>query len=119
MAGNCLECGVELFGRKDKKYCSDHCRNTHHNRQNSYETNYIRKVNGILRKNRRILESIAPKGKGKTKKENLQKAGFDFAYYTNTYTTKENKTYYYCYDYAYLDIDKGWYAIVKKKEWVD
>ncbi|MEX2380147.1 MAG: hypothetical protein WD530_05355 [Vicingaceae bacterium] len=119
MEKKCAECGEKLFGRKDKKFCSDQCRNTHNNRLNSDEGNYMRNVNNILRKNRRILASYAPKGKGKANRETLLKDGFNFTYYTNTYTTKDNRTYYYCYDYAYLDIDNNWYAIVEKKDWVE
>lgn len=114
----CLECGDELFGRKDKKFCSDHCRSTYNNNQNSESSTYVRSVNQILRKNRQILERLAPKDKAKASREKLLKAGFNFSFYTNTFATKENRIYYYCYDYGYLSIDDDWYAIVKKLDWV-
>ena len=30
----CLECGDKLFGRIDKKFCSDACRNAYNNKIN-------------------------------------------------------------------------------------
>ena len=116
---NCLECGDELFGRVDKKYCNDQCRNSYNNRLNGVDDDYVRKVNGTLRKNRKVLMALNPKGTTKVDKEKLLKAGFDFGYFTNTYTTKDNRTYYYCYDYGYIEIEDQLYALVKKKEWVD
>jgi|SRR5690554_2148733 len=114
----CLECGEKIKGRVDKKFCDDQCRNTYNNRQKRDQNNFIRNVNNILRKNRRILATLAPKGKGKANKDELLQKGFDFTYYTNTYTTKDDRTYYYCYDFAYLELDNNWYALVKRKEWV-
>jgi len=59
----CQECAQLLKGRKDQKFCSDYCRNTFNNRLNEDATNYVRRINNILRKNRRILASLNPKGK--------------------------------------------------------
>ena len=67
----CLECGIKLLGRTDKKFCSDQCRNTYNNRLNKDETAYMKNVNRILRKNRRILKELNPHGKAKVKKQKL------------------------------------------------
>ena len=115
----CLECKDELFGRADKKFCSDQCRTSHHNKQNSDSNNFMRNINNILRKNRRILLSLNPKGKAKTTKTELLDLGFKFGYYTNEYVTKGGKVYKFCYEQGYLDIGHGAYAIVKRKEYVD
>ena len=117
MEKKCLECGDALFGRIDKKFCSDQCRNTYNNKLNSDDNNYIRNINNILRKNRRILEGLAPNDKAKAHREKLLELGFNFNYFTSIYTTKDNRVYYYCYDYGYLPLSEGWNAIVKKKEW--
>lgn len=53
----CLACDKPLKGRLDKKFCDDYCRNNYNNRLNSDQSNYVRNVNNILRKNRRILEA--------------------------------------------------------------
>ncbi|MEQ8925334.1 MAG: hypothetical protein RLO81_05940 [Fulvivirga sp.] len=112
----CIECGTKIFGRNDKKFCSDQCRNSYNNRLNSDSTNYIRKVNNTLRKNRRVLEKLTPNGKSKAPKSKLIEHGFDFSFHTNTYTTKAGATYYFCYEYGYLELDNDWYALVKRDE---
>ena len=79
----CLNCGYELKGRSDQKYCSDACRNAYHNQLNGNTTNSIRNINNILRKNRRILEKFCPYEKSKSTKGQLSADGFNFNYHTN------------------------------------
>jgi len=38
--------------------------------------------------------------------------GFSFEYFTNTYTTKADKTYFFCYEYGYLDLGNDYFALV-------
>ena len=76
----------------------------------------IRKVNNILRKNRRILAKLTPKGKSKAPKSKLLENGFDFGFHTNTYTTKAGATYYFNYEYGYLELENDWYALVKRDD---
>jgi hypothetical protein len=115
----CLECGADLHGRSDKRFCSPECRTTYYNRTNSDKTNFMRNVNNILRKNRRILEKYNPDGKSKVHKSKLLDEGFKFSYFTNIYQTKSGKTYYFCYEQGYLPIDNDWYALVVRQEYVD
>ncbi|MFY0652193.1 MAG: hypothetical protein JXQ96_09180 [Cyclobacteriaceae bacterium] len=112
----CPECGKTIFGRVDKKFCSDACRNAHNNKVNSDTTNLIRNVNNILRKNRRILVSLNPKGKTTVHKDKLLSAGFDMQFCTNTYTTKAGQEYRFCYDQGYLQLDEGFILIVERKD---
>lgn len=114
----CLNCGTEIFGRIDKKYCSDYCRNTKHNEENRDNTNYMRRVNHILRKNRRILAKFNPNGKAKIKGSVLMEEGFNFAYFTNIYETKKGGRYFFCYDQGYIELDDGWYALVIRESYV-
>src|SRR5687767_3901913 len=112
----CEACGTSIIGRIDKRFCSDQCRSTFNNRQNSDVTNYIRNVNNALRKNRRILAALNPLGKTRLSREKLLAMGFDFRYYTSTYTTREDAQYFYCYDQGYLPMEKNFYLLVVKKE---
>lgn len=111
----CLECSEAFKGRADKKFCSDLCRNAYNNKQNSDSTNYVRNINNILRKNRRILSENITGDTGKSTKNKLVEKGFSFRYYTNTYTTKKGATYFYCYDYGYLPLENDYYFLVKMK----
>lgn len=113
----CLVCGEKFRGRQDKRFCSDQCRATYNNRENSDANNYIRNVNNILRKNRRILTSLNPSGKIKVSREKLMEEGFNFNYYTSTYTTRDHSCYFYCYDQGYLEVDKNHVLLVVKKEY--
>ncbi len=112
----CLECGSKIIGRADKKFCSDQCRVSYNNRLNSNETNFMRNVNNVLRKNRRILIDLNTTGKSRVSREKLHEKGFDFGLFTSTYTTKEGSVYHYCYEQGYLQVDKNWYLLVVKKE---
>ncbi len=116
MENLCLECGNRLYGRADKKFCNDQCRNNYNNKLNSDETSFMKMVNRSLRKNRRILKELNPKGKSKTKKSIMESKGFEFKYFTNVYRTKEGKVYYFCYEYGYLPLDNGYFALVLNKE---
>jgi len=115
----CLECGHSLIGRSDKKFCTDDCRTNYNNRQNSDQTNYMRKVNNILRKNRRILIKHNPNGKCKLNRDKLILAGFNFNYFTNIYTTRSGSTYYYVYDQGYIEIADGFLMLVMREEYLD
>ncbi len=113
---SCLECGKPLFGRVDKKFCDDQCRNAYNNKKNADANNYVRNVHYTLRKNRRILEELNPSGKEKVHRSKLVDKGFDFTYLTSTYITKTGATYYFCYEYGYLVLENDYLLLVKKKE---
>jgi predicted nucleic acid-binding Zn ribbon protein len=115
----CLTCGDKIKGRADKKFCSDDCRTMHHNLMNKDVSKFMKNINNILRKNRRILATLNPDGKSKVSKTHLLDEGFNFAYYTNEYRTKSGKVYHFCYEQGYLYLDDGWYALVIKQEYVD
>lgn len=113
---SCLECGTEIKGRADKKFCSDYCRNAYNNKLNTDSKNLMRNINNRLRKNYRILDSFELKdGKTRTSKTRLLDKGFDFEYITNLYTTKKGTTYYFVYDLGYLPLDNDYYMIVKRE----
>lgn len=110
----CLECGKEVIGRVDKKFCSDYCRNSYNNKINRDTKNLIRNTNNLLRKNYRILEKINPNQKTKTTKDALLRLGFNFNYFTSIYKTKTGKVYFFIYDQGYLELENGYYAVVKR-----
>ncbi len=116
MEKKCLDCGAEIKGRVDKKYCSDYCRNAYNNQLNKDSKNLVRNINNRLRKNYRILDSFKlNEGKTRTTKTRLMDRGFDFDYITNLYTTKKGSTYYFVYDLGYLPLKHDYYMIVKRE----
>lgn len=114
----CLECSNELHGRRDQKFCNDYCRNSYNNRLNEDANNYMRRINNILRKNRRILDRLNPTGKKTVDAISLAEEGFNFHYFTNIYTTKKGINYYFCYDRGYMKTDDGLYFLVHKQGYV-
>ena len=112
----CLECGRPVFGRVDKKFCSDGCRNAYNNKSKASNTNYIRNVNNTLSKNRRILKELNPEGKIKKHRDQLLTKGFDFNYFTNVYKTKDGNEYRFCYEQGYLLLDNDFILLVERKE---
>lgn len=111
----CSECGRNLFGRADKKFCSDSCRSSFNNRSIVGSDKYLRRINRKLKRNRSILESLNPNGKLKTHQERLIKEGFDFDFFTNVYTTKDQREYRFCYEQGYLVLDNGFVLLVKRE----
>lgn len=114
MEKNCLECGVKIRGRVDKKFCSDSCRNGYNNKIKKDKVSLLRNTNNALRKNYRILESLNPEEKTKTTRAKLLAEGFDFNLFTSIYTTKAGTVYYFVYDQGYLPLENDFFALVKK-----
>lgn len=113
----CLHCLKRIQGRSDKKFCDNQCRNAFNNTQNGVSNNFIRKLNRIIKKNRGILEELCPTDKSvKVHRKELTKQGFSFEYFTNIYTTKAAKTYYFCYEFGYLDLGADYFALVVNKK---
>lgn len=114
----CLTCGEKLKGRIDKKFCDDQCRTSYNNRLNSDSAAIIKRINNILKKNRRVLEELlvdAPEGKIKVSKKKLLDKGFNFSYQTHIYKTKTGTVYYFSYEYGYLPLENEYYMIVKRQ----
>ena len=112
----CLDCGEKLVGRIDKKFCNDTCRNAYNNKQVSTSSNLVRNINRILKANLRILEEMNPNGKTTTTKDKMINNGFNFKYYTNTYTTREGRVYYFCYNMGYSELENGRMILVRNKD---
>lgn len=112
---HCLDCGEPLYGRIDKKFCNDACRNNYNNHLNSDQYNIVRNINNILRKNRRILASLNPDGKIKTTQKKLLAQGLNFEYFTHIYHTQNGNSYRFCYDQGYLLLDNEEVLLVKKE----
>ena len=113
---NCLNCGKPLkSGRIDKKYCDDGCRIQYHNDQNIVEKKETKKINGILRNNRKILKKLLDNNPFVVVLyEDLLKKGFEFDYHTHYVNSHyQNNKYTFCYNYGYRPVEKNKYKIIK------
>ncbi len=117
MEKNCLECGERIFGRSDKRYCSDICRNAYHNKMYSDRNKIMRNVNNALRRNRQILENlITDMHVPVVNKLVLEELGFKFEYITHAGKHKKGKQYQFCYDLGYVVMEDERVLIVNKAE---
>ncbi|TCD11262.1 hypothetical protein EZ449_07165 [Pedobacter frigidisoli] len=116
MERSCLDCGMPLKGRADKKFCDDACRNNYNNNLKIGDSLVLKRINSILKKNRSILAKLNPDAKAKTTRKKLLSAGFNFDYHTHTYQTQNGNTYIFCYEYGFLSLADEEFLLVKREE---
>jgi tyrosine-protein phosphatase YwqE len=73
----CVQCGHSLFGRRDKKFCNDFCRNTFNNNLNKENVEVIRITNSRLKKNHKILKNLLENNVTTITKSELMLLEFD------------------------------------------
>ncbi|NQV52512.1 MAG: hypothetical protein HQ500_04980 [Flavobacteriales bacterium] len=111
----CQECSEPLYGRADKKFCCDQCRNTFNNRNNSDVNRIVRNINYALRRNRRILSELNDSEKTRLERNRLIMHGFSFKYFTHTRAAKNGTVYYFCYEMGYVPLDEEDVLIVSNE----
>lgn len=111
----CAECGDPIIGRADKRFCGDVCRNAYNNRLSGDTNTSIRRIVGILKKNRKILEELYLADKRKLNKKTLLEKGYEFNKLTHLYVNKKNQTYRFCFDYGFVEYEDGWLFLVTDK----
>ena len=73
----CLQCGLPLVGRADKKYCDDGCRNTYHNARMMDANKICRPYHRSLKQNYGVLSEHLQAGTEVVHKDELLMEGFD------------------------------------------
>lgn len=98
---HCLECGDPLpYGRADRKFCSDGCKNRWHNRDaRRYRVRYARTV-GILQKNHDILKHLIRMGVCSISKTELVQLGYRLDFVTS-YNKEAHRTVCHCFDIVF------------------
>ena len=107
---HCEECGRPLFGRTDKRFCNDTCRNAFNRKKTAgafvvYHEN-MAEIFKILQNNYEILQSlgpIEPEGYANVTVERLVTAGFDFNFCTSIYQERD-ELWRFCFD-------RGWFLL--------
>jgi hypothetical protein len=112
MERKCLDCNEILHGRADQKFCCDACRN-HFNNRLKKRDNFVRNINNLLIKNRRILAELSRKYK-LVHRDVLLQQGFSFTFITGIGKRKKRESTYFCYDYGY-EFKKGEKILLVKK----
>jgi len=114
---HCENCGKVLFGRTDKRFCNDTCRNTFnrekHLREKIKENENLPEILRIIKRNYQILKS---KGPGPMDKyfqliipvEELVNEGFNFKYFTSIYFFG-NELWRFCFERGWRKDDEYFY----------
>jgi hypothetical protein len=107
----CENCGRELKGRSDKRFCDDSCRNTFNHRKRIPDNDIMSPTINILKKNRGILFQLLEQEKRTVLKETLFELGFNFKYCTD-HRTLEGVSYYFSFDVGYQKEKEGKYYLM-------
>lgn len=98
----CLECGSEMaYGRSDRKFCSDRCRDRHHYELTKKRKRFVQKVTNALSRNYQILEELLDSGVVSAPLGDLVSAGFNPAFVTSHHRVAKHDEYT-CYDIRYV-----------------
>jgi uncharacterized protein YvpB len=113
----CLNCQKPIkSGRADKKFCDSGCKDAYYNAIKTKEHKEIKKIDNILKRNRRILKKIFnPRSENKLiSREVLIKAGFEFGFHTHLVITKyKANEFIFCYDYGYREVEVNKFQIIQ------
>ncbi len=112
----CLECQKSVKGRSDKKYCSDSCRSSFHNRKQIKPNERVLTINNILSQNRVILENFIKNDIYIVDVSKLQKNGFNLKYFTHQFRISKIIEYRFCYEIGYRYLTKDRFKLLYLKE---
>lgn len=106
----CHNCGEQiLFGRTDKKFCTDACRVDYNNKvkiqKRVQHPQFVKNISRILVDNYSILRRLYTGERTVVKQKQLTELGFNYHYITSDYRTKKGDVYRFCFDHGYLKID--------------
>lgn len=99
-AGKCLECGRELYGRTDKKFCSESCKNRYHNHSCHKNTRIRERIFTDLSTNHRILTNLLKMGLTSINLYDVEALGFKTTLVTG-YVRKRGYDELRCFDICY------------------
>ena len=98
----CLECGCDIsYGRSDRKFCSDRCKDHHHNQKTSASRNAKRRVLSMLNRNYEILDKLVKSGVDAIWISDLLATGFN-PYFATSVIRRHGRDEYSCFDIHYI-----------------
>lgn len=113
-ASVCLECGDRIrYGRTDKKFCCEECKNRHYNNLAKGSRAYRRRIMTRLSKNYQILEQMLKSGQTSMELTDLMAMGFTPDSVTGFHKNRFKSDEYWCFDIKYKMTDSRLYSISK------
>ena len=107
---HCENCGKELFGRTDKRFCNDGCRNQFNRekavREQQKAHDNLPEIFKIIKRNYEILQTYHPEELHPDASiyfdiKDLKDQGFNFKFFTSTGEIR-GELYYFCFDIGWL-----------------
>lgn len=113
----CKICSRIIEGRADKLFCSLKCKNYYHLNLRRVTDIEVKFIDTILHRNRSILLEIIGKSKHRKTIDRiiLEKKQFNFKYHTHINVNNKGKTYFFIYDFAWMEFSNDKILIVRNK----
>ena len=113
----CKICNKILKGRSDKKFCSIRCKNYYHVNLRKVTALAVKEIDIILHRNRSILLEVLGKNllQKKVPRMHLERKKFNFKYSTHWHVNRNNKTFFWVYDFAWMSFSDDDILIVRKR----
>jgi len=118
----CLNCGKELMGRSDKKYCNYYCKSALQYLTRKKEETLFFQIDRQLKKNRSLLKQFNKSGKTVIRKSEMLDLGFNPMYFTHYWKNTKGQVYLFCYEYGFLEIldnSKAKYLLVQWQNYMN
>lgn len=111
----CLECGDAIeYGRHDKKFCCDACKNRYNNRRvHDFRAEKYR-VHSALERNHEVLDKLIKMGLTSMDLPSLERMGYNPMYMTSTSRSRSYDECW-CYDIRFRISGRKVYAIERMK----
>lgn len=114
MNRTCNQCEQSFSGRLNQKFCSQKCKNAHHNQKNREKESVVIQTNKILHKNWNILQKMYQVYKSKPIEIDLLKAdGFQPKFHTHTHNSPVGEKYNMVYDFGFKNYFDNQIQVVK------
>lgn len=112
----CLECGdsLEYGGRKGRKFCSEACKNSYHNKKAHDARHLHLHIISSLNKNYEILSKLIQIRIDKLDLSLLYQLGFNPSFITG-YRKVKNHNEFSCFEFSYILTETKIYNLHKKK----
>lgn len=110
---SCLECGTTLYGRANKRFCCESCKNRYHNKRYQAERNLKLRIKTVLDRNYSILSSLVSGNVYSVERQDLQLMGFNIDYMT-AFSKIHNRECCSCYDISFIRTPTRIYNIHRK-----
>ena len=96
----CLECGTVFYGRANKVFCCESCKNRYHNRRRQELRNMKMRLETILGRNYSILSDLISMNRFSVSRQELLMMGYRPEYVTSV-CREGRRELYSCYDISF------------------